>query len=294
MHAGQLLVETSMVVRMVERQFPQWRGLTVQALHTAATVNAVFRIGPDLAARLPLAEEPDAVRARLAAEMDAAREFARVSTVPVPTPVALADPDPDSGYPMPWTVHTWLPGEDATVQDPAASTAFATDLAALLAALRSAPTHGRGFTGTGRGGLLTDQDEWLERCFGESDGLLDVPRLRALWTYLRILPRTDPDVMCHGDLTPPNLLVRGPNLVGVLDAGGFAPADPALDLVSAWHLLDEQPRELLRRETGCDDVQWQRGMAWAFAQAMGLVWYYADSNPVMSRRTLQRIVDASG
>jgi hypothetical protein len=38
-------------------------------------------------------------------------------------------------------------------------------------------------------------------------------------------------------------------------------------------------------------------MAWAFQQAMGLVWYYLDSNPTMSRcgkRTLDRIVDAWG
>src|SRR5205085_2005103 len=40
------------------------------------------------------------------------------------------------------------------------------------------------------------------------------------------------------------------------------------------------------------DLEWERGKAWAFEQAMGLVWYYADSNPAMSRmgrRTLERI-----
>jgi hypothetical protein len=34
-------------------------------------------------------------------------------------------------------------------------------------------------------------------------------------------------------------------------------------------------------------------MAWAFQQAMGLVWYYAASNPAVSRlgrRTLDRIL----
>ena len=39
-------------------------------------------------------------------------------------------------------------------------------------------------------------------------------------------------------------------------------------------------------------MEWERGKAWAFQQAMGLVWYYADTNPVMSqmgRRTLDRI-----
>ena len=45
----------------------------------------------------------------------------------------------------------------------------------------------------------------------------------------------------------------------------------------------------------CHDFEkqeWERGKAWAFEQAMGLVWYYADSNPAMSRmgrRTLERI-----
>ena len=72
------------------------------------------------------------------------------------------------------------------------------------------------------------------------------------------------------------------------------PADPALDLVSAWHLLDREPRRVLRQELGCDDLEWQRGRAWAFEQAMGAIWYYPISNPAMSRmgaRTLQRILD---
>ncbi|MFI5490698.1 MULTISPECIES: protein kinase family protein [Micromonospora] len=62
----------------------------------------------------------------------------------------------------------------------------------------------------------------------------------------------------------------GGRLVGVLDGGGFGPADPALDLVAARHLLDVHQRGILRRELGCGDVQWRRGMAWAFQQAMGL------------------------
>jgi hypothetical protein len=65
-----------------------------------------------------------------------------------------------------------------------------------------------------------------------------------------------------------------------------------LDLVCAWHLLEAGPRRVLRVGLGCDDLEWQRGRAWAFQQAMGLVWYYVDSNPVTSeigRRTLARL-----
>lgn len=70
-------------------------------------------------------------------------------------------------------------------------------------------------------------------------------------------------------------------------------ADPALDLVGAWHLLDDVQHEVLRQALACSEVQWRRGRAWAFQQAMGLVWYYAESNPTMSRwgrRTLDRLI----
>jgi aminoglycoside phosphotransferase (APT) family kinase protein len=100
--------------------------------------------------------------------------------------------------------------------------------------------------------------------------------------------------MTHGDLIPGNLLLDGDRLVGVLDGGAFGPADPSLDLVAAWHLLEADARAVLRAGLGSDDLEWSRGRAWAFQQAMGLVWYYAGSNPTMSalgRRTLGRILD---
>jgi aminoglycoside phosphotransferase (APT) family kinase protein len=134
----------------------------------------------------------------------------------------------------------------------------------------------------------------MAKCFKESEGLLDVRRLRQVWNHLRALPRTSDDVMSHGDLIPGNVLVAGDRLSGVLDTGGFGPADPALDLVCAWHLLQPGPREVLRQTLACDDLEWERGKAWAFEQAMGLVWYYIDSNPAMSRmgrRTLDRILE---
>lgn len=46
-------------------------------------------------------------------------------------------------------------------------------------------------------------------------------------------------------------------------------------------------------DLGCDDLEWERGKAWAFEQSMGAAWYYAESNPAMSlmgQLTLQRIV----
>lgn len=101
--------------------------------------------------------------------------------------------------------------------------------------------------------------------------------------------------MSHGDLIPGNVLVRDRRLAGILDVGGFGPADPALDLVAAWHLLEAGPRQTLRSDLGCDDLEWERGKAWAFEQSMGAAWYYVDTNPAMSSmglRTLERILAA--
>lgn len=102
--------------------------------------------------------------------------------------------------------------------------------------------------------------------------------------------------MCHGDLIPANLLVAGGRLAGVLDSGGFAAADPALDLVAAWHLFEEAPRERIRRALGCSDLQWERGAAWAFQQALGAYWYYLRTNAAMAemgRTTLSRLAAAA-
>src|SRR3712207_22077 len=87
--------------------------------------------------------------------------------------------------------------------------------------------------------------------------------------------------MTHGDLIPGNVLVAGGRLVGVIDVGGLGPADPALDLVAAWHLLETEPRQALRDDLGCDDLEWARGQAWALEQALGVAWYYRHSHPAM-------------
>jgi aminoglycoside phosphotransferase (APT) family kinase protein len=291
MHADQLTVSPAMVRELVDSQFPRWRDLSVTVVESPGTVNAIFRIGDRLAARFPLRlDDAATVRRRLESEATAARELAGRTRFATPEPVAIGSPG--AGYPLPWAVQTWLSGDTAEEVDPGASVAFAHDLAEFIAGVRAIDTRGRTFSGPGRGGDLRSHDSWMRTCFERSEHLLDVPRLRRLWEAMRALPRAAGDVMSHCDLIPGNVLVSGGRLTGILDVGDLAPADPALDLVAAWHLLEALPRQALRDDLQCDDLEWERGQAWAFQQAMGLVWYYADSNPAMSelgRRTLERI-----
>jgi hypothetical protein len=62
-----------------------------------------------------------------------------------------------------------------------------------------------------------------------------------------------------------------------------------------WNLLKSGPRQVLRDALRCTDLEWERSKAWAFQQAIGLVWYYAETNPVISRLgrvTLDRLQSA--
>jgi aminoglycoside phosphotransferase (APT) family kinase protein len=292
MHDDQLQIDTDVARRLIFEQFPDWRHEPIRSVATNATVNAIYRIGTRFAARFPLrGNAPDQTTADLQAGAAALTELSTCCPFPAPEHVAIGRPG--HGYPLAWSVQTWLSGNVATPDALARSDVFAADLAALIRALRGADTRGRRFAGSGRGGNLRDHDEWIGLCLRQSERLLEVDQLGRLWERFRSLPRSGRDVMSHGDLIPSNLLVRGERLVGVLDGGGFAPADAALDLVAAWHLLERGPRQTLRRTLGCGSTEWCRGAAWAFQQAIGLVWYYQTTNPEMSalgRSTLARIL----
>ncbi len=202
MHAGQLAITVQTVRALVGEQFPAWRGQAITAVRAPGTVNAIFRIGEQLAGRFPLQPGPvQAVRDGLEREASAARELAGRTRFRTPEPVALGEPG--RGYPLPWSVQTWLPGVSATDDDPGESTGFALDLAEFITGVRAIDTRGRLFSGSGRGGDLRAHDAWMETCFARSGALLDVPRLRRIWAVLRGLPRgPGPDVMNHGDLIP--------------------------------------------------------------------------------------------
>jgi aminoglycoside phosphotransferase (APT) family kinase protein len=282
MHAGQLDVTTDLVAGLVRAQFPEWSTSVVRAVPSHGTVNALFRIGDGLVARFPIMPgDPAAVLKELEDEADAARRLSAISPYPTPEPIAIGEPG--EGYPLPWAVYSWLAGTIAYDADIAGSTAFAEDLARFVLALRAAPTEGRVFTGTWRGGVLTSQDEYVADGLERSRGMIDVDALARLWADLRTTPRTEPDVWAHRDLMPGNLLVADGRLAGIIDVGTFTVADPAMDLQPAWNLLDAPARAAFRAALGSDDAEWRRGMGWSFAQAIGCLWYYVETNPVMSR-----------
>ncbi|MDR6865534.1 aminoglycoside phosphotransferase (APT) family kinase protein [Microbacterium resistens] len=288
MHPGQLPIDERIATAAIRSSFPALAELPVRPLRTAATVNALFRVGDRLVARFPL---QGASAAELHDEAGALDELAQ--SIPFASPSVEGVGTATEAFPSAWSIQTWLDGTTAGSSDPA----LAEDIAALIIALRAAPLRGRAFDGRGRGGTLTDHDDWVAECLGRSDHLVDVAAAGRAWDAWRTLPAPPTEVMSHRDLTPPNLLVaetaQGPRLTGVLDGGGFGPADPSLDAVIAWHLFEQADRRILREALSSDDREWHRAAAWALQQSLGLVWYYEETNPPMSalgRRTIARIL----
>ncbi|UQN29364.1 phosphotransferase [Brachybacterium kimchii] len=299
-HEDEIPLTAEVVAERLVAQRPDLAECPLRILPAAGTTSHIVRIGDSLAARFPRRRgEVEQVRRDLEREQRAMAEFARASPLRAPVPEGVGDPGP--GFPLPWTLQTWVPGTSATPRGLEHRATIARQLAALIGTLRDADPGERRFSGSGRGGRLADHDDWVAHCLHRSEHLLPVDRLRRMWERARCLPREDPDALCHGDLIPANLLVDGvdgtgtaPRLVGVLDTGGFGPADPALDLVVAWHLLDAERRSVLREQLRASDLQWARGAAWALEQALGLVWYYESTLPAMAdlgRTTLGRLLE---
>ena len=180
MHANQLTVSLETVRTLVDEQFPAWRSCPSRSIAAAGDGQRHLPHRRPLAARFPLQPgDVDSTRRWLESEAEAARELVGRTRFPTPEPVALGEPG--AGYPLPWSVQTWLPGVVATDEDPGESVAFAHDLAEFIRDLRAIDTRGRTFAGNGRGGDLRSHDAWMETCFERSEQLLDVPRLRRMW-----------------------------------------------------------------------------------------------------------------
>ncbi|MGW4497946.1 aminoglycoside phosphotransferase family protein [Micromonospora sp. NPDC004336] len=293
MHADQIDVPVDVVTALVADQFPRWRGLPVRPIASHGTVSALFRLGEDIVLRFPLRPglDPELLD-DLRREQESARRIAAHVPLQVPEPLALGEPG--EGYPGPWTAYRWIPGETASADGIGDPVGFAHDLADFVRALHGMDTGGRAWDGRTRGGPLPARDDYVRRCLAKSGHLVDTSRLAPVWQECRdAAPHGGPDVWIHADLMPGNLLVRDGRLAAVIDLETVCVGDPAVDLMPAWNLLPPHARESYRRALGVDDATWARGRGWALVQAIGALFYYVDTNPVMAdtaRHTLDAVL----
>jgi aminoglycoside phosphotransferase (APT) family kinase protein len=231
--------------------------------------NQLWRLGDDLAVRLPWATE--SADALLRKEHAWLPGLAPHLPLPVPVPQRLGEPGALFG--RPWVVTTWVPGEPAD-RAPVTRPEAADVLAGFLSALHRPAPDGAP-VGRGRGGPLADHTEGFERGLAEVSerGLVPDPEaVRAVWQDALDAPAWDgPPVWLHADLHPANVLTADGGLCGVVDFGDLCAGDPAYDLAGAWRLLPDGAvdRFYARYRPGADGATRRRARGWAAGSAIG-------------------------
>jgi len=279
MHA-EVETDGALVRRLLAGQFPRWAGLPIDPVESYGTDHDIYRLGDDLAVRLPR------IGWATAQAHTEAKWLPRLAPqLPLALPVQLARGRPAEGYPFEWSVYEWLPGENAngTIGDLEQA---AVDLAGFVRALRRVDTTGAHPRHPhGRGGPLAQHDEHVRRSVAELGDRVDGDAALRSWRASLEAPAWDgPEVWVHGDLLPGNLLVVGGRLSAVIDFGGLNVGDPACDLQPAWNLFAGPSRARFRDELAVDDASWLRGRGWALFQAVVALPYYWDTNPGMVRQ----------
>lgn len=280
MSASQPLIDDDLVRGLVAAQFPRWAGSPVRRWRSGGTVNAVYRLGDDLVVRLPLGPGG-------AGDVALEREWLPrlAPRLPVAVPEVLGAGRPAGGYPWPWSVYRWLPGEHPRAGEPGEPVALARDLAGFVAAMRTAGLPGA--PKAYRGGPLALLDAptraAIERLRGIPEEDVDCDAVAAVWEDALATPVwPGPPVWLHADLMPGNLLVAGGRLTAVIDFGCTGVGDPACDLFPAWNLLPPGAREVFREALGVDDATWARGRGRTLSQALIALPHYRLTNPAMA------------
>lgn len=288
MHADELDIDETLVGRLIAGQFPQWAHLPVTRVRSSGTDNAIFRLGDDMAVRLP--------RIHWAVDQVALEQqwLPRLApSLPLAVPVPLARGEPAEGYPHDWSIVPWLAGDDATAERIPDLSRAAADMAGFLSALRRFEPEGGPLPGdptTGRGVPLAARDAYTRKAIASLHGLVDVAAVTEAWETALAAPAWDgPPVWIHGDLQSGNLLATRGRLSAVIDWGCLGLGDPACDLIIAWTLFSGESRAAFRAALEVDDASWARGRGWALSIALVALPYYLETNPAITAASRQAI-----
>lgn len=230
--------------------------------------NQMWRLGDDLAVRLPWATE-DASELLLK-EYSLVPEMA--AGLPLQTPMPQRLGRPSAMFPQSWIVTTWVRGTPADRAPVTRGDHAADVLAAFLHALhRPAPEdapRGR----NRRGGLLSESTDGFGYMLSQAveRGLIPDPNaVRRVWEEALAAPSwKGQPTWLHADLHPANLLTDQGTFCGVIDFGDVCAGDPACDLAGGWLLLPEAAVERFFRGYGADVATVRRAKGWALIKAL--------------------------
>jgi len=291
LHPEEADINEALIRRLLVSQMPQWAELPLRLVEPSGTDNVMVRLGDDLVLRLPRTE---GAAVGIEKEQRLVPRIAAHLRVPLPSPVGFGEPG--DGYPWHWSVSPWIVGRNP--QPGEVSVGLAIELAEFAKTLRAVDTFGLTAEGplhSYRADSIALRDEPTRRCIDECRGLLDASLVTQAWDQARrVVDFPGERVWMHSDLQPGNILVRDGKLASVIDWGGLALGDPAVDCIVAWTLLTPQTRPTFRSHVDVDGSAWARGRAWALSIALVALPYYVHSNEQITawaRHAIAQVVE---
>lgn len=302
-------VTETLVAELLADQHPDLAGLSIRRADRGWD-NAMFRLGDDLAVRIPqriggafLIEHE---RAWLPTLLEGVPDFASSGLDASPH---LRDGHAACGYPWSWAIIAWQHGEVAASSLPVDPLETARRVGRFLAALHR-PAPGDAPDNPWRGGPLADRAQVvaenldtvdaLGRSLGDGVRRVDV---EAAFTESAAADEDDgAPLWLHGDLHLGNLIVRDGTLRAVIDFGDITKGDRATDLAIAWSLFPESSdvrgtfREIAGATRPIDDATWTRARAWAIALNVAYLHgeYVTPVRLAVARRGLAAALDDPG
>lgn len=289
---AKLDIRETLVRRLVAGQFPEWADLPVRPVAFDGWDNRTFRLGDDLSVRLPSA-------AGYVGQIEKEHRWLPVLApqLPLPIPTPIAKGQPADGYPWPWSIYRWLPGEIASVARIDDLAQFARDVAGFLVALAAIdPTGGPGpgHHNFYRGGSLMVYDAETRQAIIDLGDRIDGAAALEVWETALAATWDGPPVWFHGDIATGNLLVLDGRLGAVIDFGTSGVGDPACDLAITWTLFSGDSREAYRAAYPADQGMWSRGRAWTLWKALIVAAGLAQTNNPEGDRALEIANDVIG
>lgn len=287
MHLNEILINKDLVKYLIENQFPQWAKLSIEPVNSTGTDNFIFRLGKDMAIRLPRIAS---AAPNINKEYEWLPLLAPHLLLSIPIPIAKGMPTED--YPFEWLIYRWLDGENAAQAyidlDQAAVTLghFVVDLQKINT--KNAPISRRGSP------LFTCDNE-VHAALNVLQKDIDVKEAIITWQKALDSPAWDgKPVWSHADLHPDNILVSKGKITAVIDFGMTGIGDPACDIMAAWTVLSPKTRDKFRSIVRVDNATWERGRGWALSFGLIALPYYKKTNPVLANIALRTINEVLG
>lgn len=286
MHDDEVEIDADLVRRLLTGQHPQWADLPIERVESTGTVNAIFRVGDDVAVRLPRTPRWHDLDAELCWLGSLA------GLLPISIPEAVARGEPSDGYRWPWAVVRWIDGQSWTLADIADPCAAASEVAGFLRTLQRLDPDATRCLPPEPVASLRANDASVRASITAAAEMVETERLLTAWAESIEVPDwSGPPVLLHGDLLAGNVLVRDGRVCAVIDWGGVRCGDPARDLMAAWTLFTGDARRHFRAAMGFDDDTWARARGWALTRIANVA-YYAVTNPSFSADARVTITEA--